>query len=639
MKKVLAIILVMVMMLSVLAACSPNTSDPGSGTDATPTPGATNTPAPSGGGEDPEPTEREIDPELAERLFGWRSGFDNHGLPYDPITLTVNIPQSSLRHVGPLTTISASMIEEATGVILDFIGSDNEVFAIRAAGGDMTDIIILDTDQPTIVADLISVGTLLDMEPMLGQYGKYINEAYGGVSLNWVKNWVSSWTDREGVYFLPKDIVNVGDFRSITEFGNGNGFYTRLDIYEAVGMPPITDANGFNEDLLLGALKMMQDYARDEMGISNAYALAGFNDWGSTAFIVDWMYQYGIMGQSSLQTYASQITGEFTGPMHETDFYRWDIYRFFNKAFRMGIFDPESFILPFGEYFDRINRSEILSGGFSWMFDFPPVAFEDDRIGNGFIKGMPYIDGLFLQNQPIGQGIGQARAINANSDHIERAMAVLDYVSSGAFIRDSDKIGLYGVHWNYDDQGRPQMTEENAARFAGEEWALELFGVGLRYDYGMYGEVRGVMERLHNDGFPTDIRLAPYYQAENFVPRPSATFLMDLWGAGSDIIFPGQLYAQWVDQGIMKTNANFADIAFIQFAPAPSEELAGIAARVNSLIEDRQAELVMAASEDAFNAALERLCADILALGEDRVHADALTRMEEGKAVAARIVG
>jgi hypothetical protein len=403
-------------------------------------------------------------------------------------------------------------------------------------------------------------------------------------------------------------------------------------------MPPITDANGFNEDMFLDVLLQMQNHARNEMGISNAFALAGFNEWG-VPFIVDWMYQYGILGQGSLTVYADMITGEYSAPMHDPSFYRWDIYRFFNKAFRMGIFDPEAFIMPFGEYADRVSRSEILTGGFSWMFDYPTSPWDDDRIGNGFIKGMPFIDGLFLQNQPIAQGFNAARAINANTAHPERAFAVLDYVTSGAFIRDSDKIGLYGVHWYYDDQGRPQLTEENAARFAGEEWALELFGVGLRYDYGMYGEVRGVMERLHDDGFPTDIRLAPYFQEENYSPWPSAVFLMELWGAGPEIIFPGQLYAQWVDQGISRTNPAFEVTAFLQFAPAPSDELANLHARAVAIIEDNQAELVLAPSEDEFNRRLNSILADLLALGEDRVHADALERYAEGKAIAARIIG
>jgi ABC-type glycerol-3-phosphate transport system substrate-binding protein len=576
---------------------------------------------------------------LLPELFGWQSTFDNYGLPRDPITLTVNINIAQLRHAGTLGNIGDFMLRDATGITLDYRGTDEETFAVMVAGGDLPDIITMDSSNNRLIGDLIASGRLVEMESYLERFGQNLNPVLEGTTYNWVKYWTSEWAGEDGIYFLPNQVVNIGDTVITNTLGDGTGFNIRLDIYEAIGAPPIVDSNGFNEDMFLDVLLQMQNYARDEMGIANAYALTGFTEWGWD-YHVNFMYHRSVTGQLQPNFYHDTSTLEFLPAFHDPSHYRWDAYRFFNKAYRMGIYDPESFILHFGDFWDRVANSAILTVPFSWMFDYAPEPLPTDypQVGAFIIKGIPYLHEVKMNNNPLGMQIDGARGINADSPHAERIVALFDYAASDEFMRDCDRAqALYGVHWEYNSGGYPVFINERLDHANNVPGASDLFGHGLKFDYGMYYQIAGVTEKIHADGFPTRFEMAEFYIDRHAVVTQPMQLFFDLMEAGSEVKIPGHLYLQWINEGIMRTNPPFQ--ADFKFAPAAPDDLAGIALRIESFIEDNESRLVMAPTEEAFEEALASVLAQILAMGEDRVYADHIERLRISQQIAQNIVG
>jgi hypothetical protein len=89
-------------------------------------------------------------------------------------------------------------------------------------------------------------------------------------------------------------------------------------------------------------MKQMQDYARNELDRPNAWGLSGWNDWGPE-WIIAWPYMAIISGQDPFAFY-DNFTYEYVESWHSPDSKVWEPFRFYNKAYRAGVWNPESHI-------------------------------------------------------------------------------------------------------------------------------------------------------------------------------------------------------------------------------------------------------------------------------------------------------
>ena len=668
MKKVLSLLLILVLMLTLAASCGG-----GGGDTATPTAAPTSAPAaqeestPAATESEPAATQSETVETASEpaagtetiggtgttvtrepdpRLHGWTTDFDNYGLSLDPITVTANIDQATMRHAGPINSLSDFMLQYATGITIDFIGVDDERFNLMVAGDDLPDIIFWETVQTQLIIDMITTNRLVNMEPLLSKYGANLNPVMEGTGYDWIKWWCNENAKADGIYFLPNSVINVGDYQAFGRDTAAEGFLVRLDIYNHIGKPPIMDANGFNEDMLLDVLLQMQNYARAN-GNPNAYAISGWVDWG-IQYASREMYQRNMSNSTDRGAYYDYLTHEFTPPMHDKSYFFWDNARFNNKAYRMGIFDDQSFVQAWWDVWTRLTEGDVLTAPFSWMWEYADdscggsLNADYPEIGGYLIKGTPYVQNVFLTNQPIGLGTWGARSINVKSPHIDRIMAMLDYASSAEYLRDSNgAMALKGVHWDYDETGMPRYINEKYLALYGtdEEKASvnDLFQVGEMFDYGQYGGITGVLVRMHPDGFLSGFQGDPKYLAMFPPANKHAPYFLQTFDADPSLTLPNQLYESWINEGIMQTNQG-QRLTF-NFVPVAPEELAGIQERMNQYIDDNEPRLVLAATEEEFERVLDEMTAHLLNMGSDRVYEDAIKRLNESKAIAASITG
>ena len=523
-----------------------------------------------------------------EVLHGYVSDWDNYGLSKDPITLTIGCGIQDMP-ASVIDNLQIELIAQATGVRLDFVGYDPDKFAVLTAGGDLPDIFSL--ENATVINDLIDSGAVLDMAPYLDSYGANIKQVHGDYALTMAR---SVYGEGEHIYFVPSNVSWLGDVNIPAEQISFN-YFPRWDIYQAIGAPAITDENGFNEDLLLDAFKQMQEYAREKMGADDVYALSGWVDWG-TAWAAVLPYCMG--AAAKLNMYVSQTTGlvEDVDIYGDPDSHYYDALRFYNKAWRMGILDPEIFTLTQSQYDAKVKMGKIVVSNDCWfnsniMDESVKEVFGDD-CNFYLIKGMPYFFGLLTQSDPSGYGIFAADFISSACEYPERAVAVLDYLRSDEFTRSS-ACGLKGVHWDYDESGKPV--------FIGD--ALKSYQSGSMADYwdvanGNYkyfpSTKLGMASKACADGYPSDFTTSSDYIMEKDIDNESVQNYIAFYG--SQARYPGELYLEWVEEGIAATDAPWD--AKTNFKPGSSDEINSLLSKCDAYFYDNHAKVIFADTEE-----------------------------------------
>lgn len=529
-------------------------------------------------------------PALADSavLQGYVSDWDNYGLSKEPITLTIGCGSQDLP-VSYNDNLQIELIAQATGVRLEFVGYDSEKFAVLSAGGDLPDIFSL--ENATCINDLIDSGAVLDMAPYIEQYGKNIQQVHGDYALTMAK---SVYGDGEHIYFVPSNVSWLGDVK-IPAAQISFNYFPRWDIYTAIGAPAITDENGFNEDLLLDAFKQMQDYAREKTGDESIYALSGWVDWG-TLWATVLPYCMGV--SAKLNMWTAQTTGlvEDVDIYGDADSHYYDALRFYNKAWRLGILDPEIFTLTQSQYDAKVKMGQVIVTNASWfnsdMLDQSVTDVFGDDCNFYVIKGMPYFNGLLTQSNPSGYGIFASDFINSECKYPERAVAVLDYLRSDEFTRAS-ACGLKGIHWDYDENGKPVFIGDALTHYENGTMAEYWDAANGNYKYFPNGKL-GMASKACADGYPSDFTTSSDYIMVKYENNASVQNYLDFYE--SDARYPGELYLEWIEEGIACSDASWQ--ARTAFKPGNSDEINSLISKCDAYFVDNHARVIFADTEE-----------------------------------------
>jgi len=552
----------------------------------------------------------------SEVLQGYVSSWDNYGLDKDPITLTIGCGSQDLP-ASYENNIQIELIKQATGVQLEFVGYDAEKFAVLSAGGDLPDIFSL--ENATVVNDLIDSGKVLDMAPYLEEYGKNITQVHGDYGIPMAK---SIYGNGEAIYFVPSNVSWLGDTKIAAAQISFN-YFPRWDLYTAVGAPEIIDEDGFSEDLLLEAFAEMQAYAREKTGDDNIYALSGWVDWG-TGWAALLPYCVGIAAKLNMWT--DQTTGLVTGIdiYGDPESHYYDALRFYNKAWRMGILDPEIFTLTQSQYDAKVKMGQVIVTNASWfdagMMDESVKAVFGDDTNFYVLKGMPYFYTLLTQSNPSGFGVFASDFISAKCEYPERAVALIDYLRSDEFTRTS-ACGLQGIHWDYNENGTPVFIGEALEHYnngtMGEYWDV----ANGNYKYFPNTKL-SMASKVCADGYPSDFTTSADYIMVKYEDNESVQNYLDFHE--SDARYPGELYLEWIEEGLAVTDADWQ--AKTQYKPASSDEMNSLLAKCDAYYIDNHARVVFANTEEEAEAIIAEMCAYEQTIGSALLLEDQLAR-------------
>lgn len=314
----------------------------------------------------------------------------------EPITLQVlmyGINQMS----GVQDDSVTKWVQEKTGITIDVLSTtgmnlDAELNAMIASDS-LPDIVVgITPEQRQLLHDTDSI---IPLDDLVEEYAPEVtNKKSGRTSLEFSRKYYSRNNDGK-LYFL--NLRGGDDFVA--------GFptlapYIRWDVYEKIGKPEVK-----NMDDLLNVLKQMQDaYPETEDG-KKVYAISGFladaawNTYSLTAaeafFGFRKLDMYGLAGANISEP------EKMINAMDGADAPTWELIRYFNKAYQMGILDPETVTMKFDQWWEKVSAGQVLYAplgvqGAAIMNDtekaFLPIKF-DEFTNESFTCNYSYSNG------------------------------------------------------------------------------------------------------------------------------------------------------------------------------------------------------------------------------------------------------
>ena len=502
-------------------------------------------------------------------------------------------------------------IKEELGIVLECTMVTNDKLKVMAAGGDLPDIIQLH-EAPTMAKSLIDAGALYPMDEWLENNGENIKTKIPD-GLKWSKDVLGGGQ----TYVLPV-AIEVTDKENPKKNGFV-GFFTRWDCYKELGCPEIT-----SEDEYLDVLKQMVDAHPETEDGKKVYALSGWTDWGLWPYKISYPFSFGYENLDNNQLF-SHVTGELEDMFTKDDGIFWKSLSFFNKAYRMGIMDPEAFTMKNAQYHSKVSNGEILVAADNW--DTPDVAICGENAGMYVLPGaFPYIAGIYPLESRLGYTTTNAICISANCKYPEKAMELLEYLNSDEGSR-LVRTGIQGEDWDIVD-GKPELIGKRLDNFVSnntqeKDYADKASPQGIG-KYSWMCSIQAINPTA--DGYPNDLTNSKEYTMLS-VSAADKDF-SDYYGAGK-AQYPGEAYVQLVEEGKMKSlDANLITGKLME---PVSDDAVKIFSKADEYFQANIAKIITCEDEAAFEAQKQKMISDVLAMGYEKALAEVQEQFEKAK--------
>ncbi|MDI9513154.1 MAG: hypothetical protein QM307_08510 [Bacillota bacterium] len=416
--KLLALLLVLVMAFS-LVACK-------GGDEVTPTDDPTQSP-----GATDDPTDQPTDVREADLT---------DIIPEETVTLTVysQLANFSGEQVGWF----AQIMKEKFNVVLNIINEGEGTFATRMESGDLGDIVVFGNDADEYL-QAVEAGMLFDWEEdeLLDEFGPYIkanmekalekNKNISGGNLYGFGHNVGTTSEDHEAFFYRPDI--------------------RWDLYKELGYPEVNTLEDFIDVLE----EMVKLEPKSETG-GKTYGVSMFSDWdGDMVMFVKStaaLYGYDEFGFGLFDT----KTRTYEDCLKEGGQYLRAL-KFYNQLNQRGLLDPDSMTQTYDEFIEKYQTGAAFFTIFDWMGS---GAYNSEKhLSEG--KAMMPLAAKDQKNIAYGLNVyGENRVwtIGAKTEYPELCMAIINWLATpeGTMVKEN---GPQGVTWDYDDQGRPYLTD------------------------------------------------------------------------------------------------------------------------------------------------------------------------------------
>ena len=523
----------------------------------------------------------------------------------DIVVLTAileNVPEE-----GIVETDFDIALKNATGVVIDRVNCTMEKLALVAASGDLPDIVHL-FNSPDIAKNLMVSHALAPLDDLLDQYGQNLR-ANIPVGLKWSKEVFGGGT----TYIIP-----TRTWRAELDRPNRNGwyggYYTRWDIYQAIGAPEIQ-----NEDDYLDVLLKMMDYQPFTEDGKSVYGLTLWTDWGLWPFNQTYARAHGYEIMQSLGCMLNRETMEVESQFIDPDGIFWQALKFYNKAWNKGVLDPEGFVIKTDQVSEKLQTGEVLATPANWWTPSRPLLGEE-AITVMLPGAFPVMGDVFPSETLLGLQESHSLAISATSEHADKAMQVFNWINSEEGHR-AHRTGILGEDWEIVD-GKPRLMGKRLEDFLSGTYD-EAFSRkrGLSVYYSM-----DVGSAQMSDGYPPFVGDALEYMLLS--ATAAETSFASFYVPGAKL--PGQAYAAMVADGRVKTYP-YDDIMAVSLGDPLPEEIVRIINQADQYIQANLAQIIMSANDDEFEAIKTKIIAEVTGMGMDIAWEAALKNVEQSK--------
>lgn len=500
-------------------------------------------------------------------------------------------------------------IKDKLGIVLEYTDVSDDKLKVMAAGGDLPDIVELHNDAGVQMLDnLINSGALWPMDEWLENNGENLKAKIPD-GLKYSKEVVG----KGQTWFIPVEVQTMNE--DVPNKNGFVGFFTRWDYYKELGYPEI-----HNEDEYLDVLKQMMDAHPETADGKKVYALSGWIDWGLWPYTISYPFSHGFGNQPNNQLYNKE-TDELEDMFTKEDGIFWKTLAFFNKAYRMGIMDPEAFTMKAAQYDTKVANGEVLACAYGWQQ--PDTAICGEEAGMFVIPGaFPYISQIYPNENSFGYGRNNSLVISSKCEHPEKVMELLDFLNSDEGSR-LVRTGIQGVDWDYVD-GKPELIGARLENFLSGESNKPEAGIG-RYVWLTSQTATNQAE----DGYPLDLTLSKEYSVQNV--NAAEKDFCDFYTNGA-ASYPGEAYVQLVHEGKMKTLGKGGKTAALM--ESVSDESARIFTKADEYFQANIAKIITCADDAAFEAQKQKMIDDVMAMGYEEALAEVNEKFEAAKETA-----
>jgi hypothetical protein len=524
---------------------------------------------------------------------GDRQGARAGGGSSGPVTLAINNMTRNFEN-----TMWYAKLQKDLNVKIEAMDLEVEQLNLAIASGDLPDITILPPNSLSLVTSIIQANVALNMEPYLEtKLPNMLRPAY--VPINKLMQEFLGGPNHElyfSVYSLETDGAEGGQLPI-------RGFIVRWDYYKDAGAPAIN-----NDDDYLAALKAMQEKHPLTRTGKKTYAIGVEKNFGDMG---------GYRAATTLADVALNIWA-FAGTRYATDVYTgqpvngytnvnrsmyWADMRFYNKVYRAGLFDPDSFSMTFDEY-----KAKIADGAYMGLYYLEEELYEKEAALDPQTKAkyvpIPSTGAYAFANKinAFGRFPQFGKMIPKTTKNRDKALEVLNFVCDP----DSSRVyymGERGMYWDYDANGKPYIFEKTLDIMASTP---SLPGVANCFPQ-IWGNTA-----LHPDGSYYNLAYEKEYRSRGL--NPALQDFCDFY----KVSYPGEAQYNLFKQGKVKDLSNDygQDIASFMLMPT---DIKRISDGVVQIFERAMPRLIQANSDAEFLQIQNQVLADAQAAGEDTV--------------------
>ena len=337
----------------------------------------------------------------------------------------------------------AKIVKEKFNMELNIIPTADGVFSTRMASGNLGDLILFGGDGAEYL-DAIEAGMLLDWnkDDLLEKHGPDIK-----------KNLAMALKKNSDKFGGGVKTYGFGHNASSTAFASEAGFYhpdIRFDLYQQIGSPPIPNLMAY-----LDVLRRMVAVAPAGDSGLPSYGISLFKDWdGDTVMSVKCMGAFYGYDEFGFTMYHAETNT--TQPIFDDNSLYMQGLKFFNRAYQMGILDPDSATQTFSDLTEKYADGRVYWSIFSWLG--PSNYNTSERLAQG--KGMFGVPAADQKNVVYGTNIyGGERvwAIGSKAKYPERIMELINWLCTPEGIM-THHWGPQGVTWDYDENSKAYLT-------------------------------------------------------------------------------------------------------------------------------------------------------------------------------------
>ena len=494
-------------------------------------------------------------------------------------------------------------LEDLLGVEIRYVHLTADDYASGLANGNLPDIVSTDNNLSTIRES----GAALDLDPYLEEYVPNFLQGEAGLTYSVYKQLQG---EDEGFYFFPARIGynNVG----YSVGSSYRGYIVRWDYYAELGYPPINN----EDDYLNVLLQMHANHPYTEDGYPTY--LYDTDDRGGyeTAFRSELDLDYWAAYKYQNNIFTNEIYDGYTDPEHSM---WWTAMSWLNKLYHAGkedgSFDLDIFTQAKAQYSAKRIRGQYLGLPAINESLYKEKSKEDPDTISGYSFVPTSAFNLYTNvYQLLGNGSAYMWFISANSPNKEAALKLFNYMCDPDYLREA-LMGRRGVTWDYDADGVPRMTEY------GQE-QLDAFKAGrgdsdnYYTNWGSFNDFPNnwpiLRENLtHPDGYPLDfVTLTREYGMETMT-NGMARDISSHYG----VELPLDAFYQ---AGGLDFRNDCGEAISSSISSLNREQL-HVLSEAEAILEEVRVNLILAETDEEFNAIREDTIERLTALGEPEV--------------------